>query len=157
MKRQVYTALGATLVALAFAGCSTTPANSDNTVYTGPATVNCKLTYSLKGWSAIYKHASGDGVVSCDNGKTMPVSITVTGGGLTAGKWQIDNGKGTFSAVHDIDEVLGSYAQGSAHAGAIKSAEAQALTKGPVSLALAGTGQGIGVGVAVGKFTISRQ
>jgi hypothetical protein len=30
------------------------------------------------------------------------------------------------------------------------------LTKGTVSLALAGTGEGVNLGVSVGKFTISR-
>ncbi len=157
MNKQVLTILGASLAALMFTGCATTAQESNEPVYTTPATLGCKMSFSLSGWSAIYKHASGSGVVSCDDGSSMPVSITVTGGGLTAGKWQIDNGSGTFSDVHDINEVLGSYVQGSAHAGAVKSAQAQVLTKGPVSLALAGTGQGVGVGVAVSKFTIKKK
>ena len=57
--------------------------------------------------------------------------------GLTAGKWKIDNGKGRFSDVHDIREVYGNYAQASASAGVVKSAETQLLSKGNVSLALA--------------------
>lgn len=157
MKTHKVLLFGAMAAALAMAGCATTPDDANAKVYTKPATVNCKMSYSLSGWSALYKHAEGTGVVRCDNGQSAPVNIVVTGGGLTAGKWKVDNGSGTFSDVHDIDEVFGSYLQGSAHAGAVKSAEAQALTKGPVSLALAGTGQGVGLGVAIGKFTISRQ
>jgi hypothetical protein len=37
----------------------------------------------------------------------------------------------------------------------VKSSQAQVLTKGTTSLALAGTGQGVNLGISVGKFTIS--
>jgi hypothetical protein len=120
------------------------------------AELDCKLTFSLTGWSAIYKHAEGSGVVHCQNGETMNVNIEVKGGGLTAGKWHIDDGKGEFSDVYTISDVLGSYAQGEAQAGVVKSATAQVLTKGTVSLALAGTGEGINLGVSVGSFKLTR-
>lgn len=120
------------------------------------ATLDCKLSYSMTGWSIIYKHAEGKGRVTCTNGASMPVKISVEGGGLTAGKWHVDNGKGRFSDVHTIRDVLGRYAQASAHAGVVKSADAQVLTKGTVSLALAGTGQGVDLGIDVGVFTIKR-
>ena len=86
----------------------------------------------------------------------MNVNIAAKGGGLTVGKSHIDNGTGKFTDVHKIDDVLGSYAQGTVHAGAGKSGTAQLLTKGTVSLALAGDGEGINLGVDVGKFTIER-
>ena len=54
-------------------------------------------------------------------------------------------------------DLLGSYAAAEAEAGAVKSAEAQALTKGEVSLALAGTGSGWSLGVSGAKFTITRK
>ena len=54
-----------------------------------------------------------------------------------------------------IDELLGSYAAAEAHAGAVKSAKAQVMTKGEVSLALSGTGRGWDLGIAFGKLTIS--
>jgi hypothetical protein len=123
----------------------------------GTADLDCKLTFSLTGWSLIYKHADGVGRVTCENGASMPVKISIKGGGLTAGKWHVDNGKGKFTDVHRISDVLGRYAQGGAHAGVVKSAEAQVLTKGTVSLALAGHGEGIDLGVDVGAFTISRR
>ena len=123
----------------------------------GAPDLDCKLTFSLTGWSLIYKHADGVGRVTCENGRSMPVKISIKGGGLTAGKWHIDNGKGKFTDVHVISDVLGHYAQGGAHAGVVKSAEAQVLTKGTVSLALAGHGEGIDLGVDVGAFTISRR
>ncbi len=118
------------------------------------AKLDCRMHYQLTGWSLIYKHARGKGVVTCTNGARLPVKITVKGGGLTAGKWHIDNGKGRFSDVHSIRDVLGSYAQANAHAGMVKSGSAQVLTKGTVSLALAGTGEGVDLGVDVGRFTI---
>jgi hypothetical protein len=119
--------------------------------------LDCKMTFSLAGWSAFYKTASGTGTVSCSDGKMLDVKIDAKGGGLTFGKSEISDGLGKFSAVTDIEQVLGSYASAGAHAGAVNSAEAQALTKGPVSLALSGRGQGWDLGVAFGKFTISRR
>lgn len=156
MHRQVLTLLGATLAALAFTGCSTTP-EAPHPAYTTPATVSCRMTYSLSGWSAFYKRADGSGSVTCDNGQSMAVTISVVGGGLTAGRWHIADGTGVFSAVHQVSDVLGSYAQAGAHAGVVKSASAQALSNGIVSLALAGTGEGVDLGVDVSKFTISRK
>jgi len=121
------------------------------------AEVKCDMTYNLSGWSLIYKHAEGTGTVTCSNGQSAKVKITVVGGGITAGKYRIDNGKGEISHVHSINDVFGSYAQAGAEAGVVKSSQAQVLTKGTTSLALAGTGEGVNLGVSVGKFTISRR
>lgn len=146
------------LAALAATGMAATPHDHASSVSEhGAPDLDCKLTFSLTGWSLIYKHAEGVGRVTCENGQSMPVKISVKGGGLTAGKWHIDNGTGKFTDVHRISDVLGRYAQGGAHAGVIKSAEAQVLTKGNVSLALASHGEGVDLGVDVGAFTISRR
>src|SRR6476661_4668777 len=126
------------------------------TVRAADAGIDCKLNYDLSGWSLVYKHTTGGGTVSCDNGKTMKVHVTAKAVGLTAGKWHIDHGVGRFSDVHDIHDVLGRYAQASANVGLAKSGEAQVLSKGPVQLALAGGGEGVNLGVDVGAFTISR-
>jgi hypothetical protein len=119
--------------------------------------LDCKLTFSLKGWSAIYQHADGNGRITCANGQSMPVHIRIRGGGLTAGKWRINDGQGKFTDVYKIDEVLGDYAAASADIGAVKSGTAQVLSKGTVSLALSGVGQGINLGISGSKFTISRE
>ncbi|HET7562446.1 MAG TPA: hypothetical protein VFJ87_08720 [Rhodanobacteraceae bacterium] len=149
------------LAALSVSGFAATAAPAQQGQSTvaekGAPDLDCKLKFSLTGWSLIYKHADGVGTVTCENGKSMPVKISVKGGGLTAGKWHIDNGTGRFTDVHRISDVLGRYAQGGAHAGLIKSAHAQVLTKGNVSLALAGHGEGIDLGIDVGAFTISRR
>ena len=116
--------------------------------------IDCKLKFTLSGWSVFYKTASGTGTVTCDNGQSMPVKINAKGGGLTVGKSQIDDGTGEFSGVYNIKDVLGSYASSEAHAGASKSADAMAMTKGSVSLALAGKGKGWDLGIAFGKFVI---
>lgn len=122
----------------------------------GAANLDCKLKFSLTTWSAIFKHSEGNGIVHCENGKSMRVHILVEGAGLTVGKSHVDNGTGNFSDVHRISDVLGSYAQAGAHAGVVKSGTAQVMTKGPVSLALAGKGEGVDLGIDVGKFTLSR-
>jgi hypothetical protein len=117
---------------------------------------DCELRFSVTGWSAIYKHAEGGGTITCNNGKTFDVSIVAVGGGLTLGKYKVDNGNGKFSEVSDTSELFGDYAQGEANAGVVKSATAQVLTKGTVSLALAGAGEGVDIGISFGKFTIRR-
>ena len=117
---------------------------------------SCQMQFQLQGWSVFYKTASGTGTVSCDNGQSMRVRLSARGGGLSFGKSSIEDGVGTFSGVRHIDEILGSYVNAEAHAGAVKSARGQVMTKGVVSLALAGTGRGWDLGVAFGRFTIER-
>ena len=120
------------------------------------AKVDCTMKFSMSGWSAFYKRASGTGTVTCNNGQTANVKLEARGGGLTAGKSTIENGKGEFSNVKNIEEIFGKYANAEASAGAVKSSGAQAMTKGEVSLALAGTGRGWDLGISFGKFTIKR-
>lgn len=120
------------------------------------AEVDCEMRFSLKGWSAFYKTQSGTGTITCRNGQKLAVKIVAKGGGITFGKSSIENGRGEFSGVEDISELLGSYAAAEAHAGAAKSSKAQVMTNGEVNLALAGKGRGWDLGIAFGKFTISR-
>lgn len=121
------------------------------------AMTKCTMTFSLKGWSAFYKTSKGEGTITCENGQAAAVAIKATGGGITFGKSEIVDGTGRFTEARSIEELFGSYVQSEAHAGAGKSADAQALTKGEVSLSLAGTGRGVDVGFAFGKFTITKK
>ena len=118
--------------------------------------LDCTMKFKISGWSAIYERADGIGTVTCADGTSMPVVIRARGAGLTVGKSKMDNGTGTFAYVHSIDQVLGSYAQADAHAGISKSAAAQLLTNGKVSVALAGTGEGFDIGVGFAEFTIAK-
>jgi hypothetical protein len=146
---------GMAALVLACAGAMTVLPTSN--AQAAEASVKCDLAFNLSGWSLIYKHAEGNGTVTCDNGQRANVKIEVVGGGLTAGKYHIDHGKGEISHVHSINDVYGNYAQAGAEAGVVKSSTAQVLTKGTTSLALAGTGEGVNLGVSVGKFTISKR
>jgi len=119
--------------------------------------VKCHMTFDLKGWSAFYKTMRGTGQITCDNGQSAAVKIKTYEGGVTFGKSRIIDGKGSFSKVANIQELYGSYASSGAHAGAVGSAAAQAMTKGDVSLALSGTGKGFDLGIAFGKFKIIPQ
>lgn len=118
--------------------------------------LDCEMTFSMSGWSAFYKTSSGTGTIRCSNGELMHVKISSKGGGLSFGKSRIEGGHGEFAGVQRIADVLGTYVTAEAHAGAVKSAKAQVMTKGEVSLALTGKGEGFDVGVAFGKFTISK-
>lgn len=117
--------------------------------------IKCRLRYDLKSWSFLYKSGKGQGKITCDNGQVALVRIRAHGGGATFGKNKIEGGSGTFSRVNNIQELFGSYAASEAHAGAVESAEAQAMTKGEISLALSGVGKGFDLGIAFGSFKIS--
>jgi len=121
------------------------------------AKADCKLKFSISGWSAFYKRSDGSGTITCTNGQSMHVRLRARGGGPTVGHSSIKNGTGEFSGVNNISELLGTYVSAEAEAGAVKSAKAQVVTKGPVSLALSGTGEGWEVGAAFGKFQILRR
>jgi hypothetical protein len=119
--------------------------------------LDCELRYDMAGWSAFYKTASGTGTIRCDNGASIPVRIEAKGGGLTVGKTSIRDGRGQFSGAYSVDGLLGTYVAAEAHAGAAKASTAQVMTKGDISLALAGTGEGWSLGVGFGKFVLSRR
>ena len=120
-------------------------------------TTKCHMDFNLKGWSVFYKTAEGYGRVTCSNGQHANVKINVTGGGLSFGKMEILDGKGTFSKVLNIDEIFGAYLAAEAHAGAVKSFQASVYTKGEISLALTGSGRGINIGIDLGKLVISKR
>jgi hypothetical protein len=138
----------ASILGVGLAAVSVAPAQA--------ADVECKMKFSMKGWSAVYKTAEGEGTITCNNGETAAVKIKLTGGGLTFGKTEIKDATGKFSDVAKLDDLLGSYAAAEAEAGAAKSSAAMALTKGSVSLAIAGTGEGWNVGISGAKFTITK-
>jgi hypothetical protein len=118
---------------------------------------SCTLEFSLSGWSLVYKQMKGEGKVSCSNGQTADVDVSSHGGGFTIGKSDIVGGTGTFSGVKEIGEVFGTYAQADASGSGVKGGQAQVMTKGEVSLALAGSGRGWDVGVSIGGFTITKK
>ena len=49
------------------------------------ADLDCKLHYNLSGWSLVYKHTTGKGIITCANGKSMKVHVEAKAVGLTAG------------------------------------------------------------------------
>ena len=123
----------------------------------GPALAEgtkCRMKFDLESKAVFYKKGDGSGTITCDNGQSAQVEITTRGGGITFGKNKIVGGDGVFSAVDDIKELFGAYGEAEASAGAQKSAGANAMWKGDVSLALSGTGKGISVGFSFGKFKI---
>jgi hypothetical protein len=135
----------------------TAQSNTAQSNTTQSDTMKCTMHFTLSGWSAIYQTANGKGTVECANGETMKVDINAKGGGLSVGKYKLDNGVGHFSGVKSIDDVIGAYAQATSHAGVVGSSRAAAMTKGNVSLAITGTGKGWDIGAGFNSFSIKRQ
>src|SRR5260370_33176605 len=73
-----------------------------------PAKTVCEMRFTLKGWSAFYKTAKGNGTITCDNGQKASIRIDAKGGGLPAGKSQVKDGHGKFSSASNISELRGS-------------------------------------------------
>ncbi len=132
------------------------PARAEEKAAGAPAKAECHMTFAITGWAVVYQSANGTGTITCDNGQKAEVKVTMKSAGLTAGRYHID-GKGDFSKVHDISELFGGYAAAEGNAGIIKSGEAAVVTKGEVTLGLAGHGEGWNIGVSVGKFTITKE
>ena len=119
--------------------------------------IDCELRFNLSGWSIFYKTATGTGTITCDNGASIPVKISAKGGGLTVGKSTVSDGRGKFTGAYSLNDLIGTYGGAEVHAGASRSSNAQVVTKGDISLALAGTGRGWDLGVGFGKFVIERR
>ena len=122
-----------------------------------PKMIHCKLRYDLSGWSFFYKTMKGEGRITCDNGQSVDVLIKLNAGGFTAGRSEVVGGRGVFTEGRNLDELLGMYAHAGGHAGATKSASASVVSKGTVSLALAGEGRGVDLGITLGAFSIERK
>lgn len=120
-------------------------------------TTACTMKYNLRGWSVFYKTAGGTGTIRCDNGQKAEVRLSSRGGGLTAGKTEIRDGKGYFSPVTNISELFGGYSAASAAAAAGKAASATALIKDNIHLSLTGKGTGYELGVSLGRLTITKK
>ena len=148
--RKITSAVFSAGLAFGLLGVWATPASADGETH-------CEMKFSMKGWSAFYKTSKGDGTITCDNGETAAVTLKLKGGGITFGKSETKDGTGKFSPVGKLENLLGTYGAAEAEAGAVKSTQASALTKGSVSLALAGTGEGWNLGVSGAKFTIARK
>lgn len=111
----------------------------------------CSIRLRLSGLSVLHK-AVGEGLVTCENGQLVSVSISVTGANLSAGKNELGGLNGKFSRVRDISELFGSYVLAEANAGSVTSAIV--LTKGALTLSLPIKGEGWDVGSGVRKLTI---
>lgn len=117
---------------------------------------SCTMTYTLSGFSFLYKQYDGIGNISCSNGERAQVSLASRSIGISVGKSEIQ-GTGVFSDVRNINEIYGNFVALEGHAGATKSVDAQIMTRGEISLALSGRGRGVDVGVTFGALNISRR
>jgi hypothetical protein len=117
----------------------------------------CTLTFDLHEWAAFYESAKGTGKITCDNGQSARVTIRSKGGGLSVGKFEISDGRGSFTDVSSINALFGKYVAADTNAGAKKAADAWVMRKGKVELGLAGTGKGWELGFSVDEFVITKQ
>jgi len=68
--------------------------------------------------------------VSCTNGQSARVSLTLHGGGLTFCIADIENAKVKVTGIKSLQDIYGTYFSIDVHAGFARSAEARALFKG---------------------------
>ncbi len=137
----------AALLASALTGLGASAARADG--------LKCTMAFTMQGWSAFYARSTGEGTIRCSDGRSMRVRLIAKGGGPTVGK-SVESGHGEFSPVASLSDLLGSYVDAQAHAGAVNSGQVLVVTKGAVSLALSGTGHGWDLGVSFGELKIER-
>ncbi len=135
------------LLALALTGLGSSAARADG--------LKCTMVFTMQGWSAFYARSTGVGTIHCSDGRSMRVRLIAKGGGPTVGE-SAESGRGEFSPVASLADLLGSYVDAQAHAGAVNSGQVLVVTKGTVSLALSGKGHGWDLGVVFGELKIER-
>jgi len=122
----------------------------------GVAAEECSLKYTMKGWSAFYETYHGIGTVSCPSGKSVPVKLSLKGGGFTFGGSHILNGTGRIRGVNKISDIYGSSFAIGGHAGFGKSVEGRWIPKGSRTITLSGKGTGYDLGWSMAGFRISK-
>jgi len=120
-----------------------------------PSTL-CTLHFDMNRWSPVFRYAEGKGVIRCDNGQSMQVSVLARGGGLTSRNARIRDAVGNFSQVLNINQLIGTYRGVAGGAGTFNAAPANVVTNGNVSLLFARAGVGWDLGVTAGRFEIRR-
>ncbi|MBI1813939.1 MAG: hypothetical protein HYR72_03070 [Deltaproteobacteria bacterium] len=140
---------GGAVSLLTLAACLVAPV-----AYAG--STKCTMKFDLKEWAALYESAKGTGKITCDNGQSASVTIQGKGGGLEVGKFEVKDGRGSFTDVSSIDELFGKYVAADTSAAAKKAADAWVMTKDKVSLGLAGTGKGWELGFSIDEFVIEK-
>lgn len=96
-------------------------------------TTTCELTFEASDWSTQYRAARGAGLVQCADGRSLPVRVSVKGGGDRA--LRIASGAASFSGVRDPRDVIGAYAADGHDAGSHRS-----MRKGGVQVRVTATG-----------------
>ncbi|MCI0568914.1 MAG: hypothetical protein L0Z52_12125, partial [Acidobacteria bacterium] len=92
----------------AHAAEETKPAEPSKEAPKGNGLIDCKMEFSLSGWSAIYSTSKGEGTITCNNGETAKVKLKSHGGGITFGKSDVTGGTGHFTGAKNIEELYGS-------------------------------------------------
>jgi len=117
--------------------------------------VKCELVFSLHTWSFFYKSGHGTGTVSCDNGQKADVKVRTKGGGITLGASDTTEGHGNFTGATDIKQLFGDYSSAQIGAGVVKTANAQTLGKGKITLNITEIGKGANIGFSFGSFNLT--
>ncbi|HIG65668.1 MAG TPA: hypothetical protein EYQ43_08995 [Methyloprofundus sp.] len=117
---------------------------------------DCNLRYTMKGWAAFYKTFNGTGTVTCPSGKSAKVKISLKGGGVTFGAYDVTDGKGKIRGVTKIDDIYGSSFMMDGDAGFIKSVEGRWAPKGVQTITFSGKGNGYDLGVALGVLRLEK-
>jgi hypothetical protein len=121
---------------------------------TASTELDCTLHFDMHGWSETRERAVGEGNITCTNGKTVEVRVEAYGPGVTSINSTFQDATGDFTEVSELNDLLGTYRGLVAPVGADRGAEVNVVTKGEVSVALAGAGKGWDLGVTMGRLDI---
>ncbi|WP_101927515.1 MULTISPECIES: hypothetical protein [Luteimonas] len=98
--------------------------------------ISCELAFAADDWSPQRQAARGSGTVRCNDGRSLPVRISMKGvERVQVGEPRIRAGAGSFAGVTDPRDVIGGYAAQRGDSG-----PNLILRKGAVALRVTGTG-----------------
>lgn len=94
--------------------------------------MTCELSFTAGNWSMQHRAARGSGELRCQDGRTLPVRVSVRArGGDTL---RIDAGAASFSNVEDPRDVIGAYVANG------RAGDVLSMRKGAIDLRVIGTG-----------------
>lgn len=119
-----------------------------------PGNLACTMKFGLSTWTQANKPSEGSGVVSCESGATLAVRIVATGSRLHETTSTVAGAAGTFSRLHSVAEVFGSFTR--ADYGPAADEHTQVLRKGRVTLTLCGGNERCELGTGLSEFVLTR-
>jgi len=114
----------------------------------------CTMQFGLSKSVQSGSRSEGSGIVRCDGRATLRVDIVASGAHLHDATSVVDGASGTFTRVHNVAELFGSFTD--TDVARVDGDTAQILHKGGVTLTLSGGNEHVDLGSGVSELVLTR-